>query len=743
MINFDKKYIELFEGKIVFAPNGFGKTTISKKIKSELDKNGEEALLFTRRQMDNLLAINKTNFYFGESAKEKAENKNIKDELEKTTVVKAFAKQEYGVSSANALKENSFFFASNNVRNLKDISLIDIDTSTSLVSRSEKEAIELDKILKYDFYESIPDNAEKIKEVQKPKRKFQITEEIYDYLDQLAIFAKQEGLLACPLCGRNFSSNDKLIKSIDKKFKKYIVFDSNSPSDVINKIYNSLLFTYSKSNNSIIKSIFVPTIKNITFRDKIETIIKYRDLCDSNNAIIKNIVFRQEINGQTLGEKIDTIKRNEKIIQGAESSLSLKKKILDYVITEFKAITNLTDLEIKKNYEELSLFVAENKRNVPVYEYLSESECKRLSLAVLRAKIKYGKHKYLILDDPIDSYDDYYLSIVSTYIVNIVKERSLKGFYIFTNNNDALFRLSSRLMCDSIIFYENPDIVFGPDSNSFLYLLAKPKEIEFINKSEIHLLNIYLNTINSSDRSGITFDIDLSYVAFLPTIRNIKSDVIKKITRSKLYSGSIDNTSIFENRVKSNIEHCFMHYEPDLTKPLNSSNLKVSDVFDAFSMLINPKNPFIRSFSSDSSLLNDKRLYECSKPFSTQSGSEIIRLIFKKIIFVSQIKYDFECVLLNKLQNTYHFAKNDIDSIANTDFGFGSKVNVAMKIDKRSYCEIAKPFLEEVKRIHEKHSEFVNQFDHALSLMFPPYLSTRIYDIKKYKDDVDDLNRRF
>ena len=52
---------------------------------------------------------------------------------------------------------------------------------------------------------------------------------------------------------------------------------------------------------------------------------------------------------------------------------------------------------------------------------------------------------------------------------------------------------------------------------------------------------------------------------------------------------------------------------------------------------------------------------------------------------------------------------------------------------------MAEDLVNKIKVIHRKHGTLINNYDHALARMYPPYLSTSIKDIKKLKDDIENV----
>lgn len=746
ILKFKNEYIKDWSRKIVFAPNGFGKTTSSKKIYEELEKKEPgSTLIFTRRKMDELLAFNKDTFYFGEESEKRIENKNIKDLLRETKAFKNFVINNYSVTSAINLKKASFYFNTVRSNNLYFSFLLEQNEQIDQPEINKEEVLKLDKELKYDIFKEIPLNIKEIKKTKRNLKKIRINDVFYNCLEKLNLYCEENSLKKCPLCGKNFKDPEKLKKAITRMFNLYEKLDLNDPCDCVEKIYSALYLIYSNSKIEKLKAIFVTDESgNVDFLEKVATLANYSSLCKQHKENMLSIVRNLKVEKETAGEIYDKYHENEKAIIKISKSIN-KTRMLNFIEKEFINITNLdSSIVVNKDIENLSFSVSigENSTKHIVAEILSESEAKRLSLAVLRGMIKYGSYKKLILDDPLDSYDDYYMTIVCDYIKTLLTETKLIDFYLFTNNNVALFKLSQLLKCKCIIIYENPDIVFNEQKNvsNFLIEEVSYEEINFINQSEINLLNIYLNTETSS-KKNVKTDVDLAYIAFLTTLRNIKTEILMKISSLKMIKSNKRVKRRFEKDIQELIEHCYMHYEPDINKEFSSDSLKVMDVYHLYDFLMKIKNPNIVKFSEDKTILNKKRLKECQKTFDKHSGSKIFNLILKKIVFISELKYDFEKTMIEVSKDKYRFSEEEIRSIVKTN-STGRKIKELRKLN-RKHGNIARDFVAECEKIHSIHASMVNEFDHALSLMFPPYLNTRIVDIIKYKNALDKLKLNF
>lgn len=746
MIEFKLEFLDEWRNKIIFAPNGFGKTTLSKRIKKEIElANPNSCLLFTRRQMDNLISFSNNSYYFGESAEYRNKNLEIVSQLKETSIFKDFVSENYGVKAAGKLKEKSLFFSLLNFTNLNSETLLNFNLKEEPISDDYgiSEAIKIDSIINISAFNQITEDILKSKEPKLKKTKVYINSEIMYFLGQLHDFSIQKKLDRCPLCGKKFQTNEKLDVSIRKQLNEYAVIDENNPALLVDGLFDVVCMKLNNFDNFHILSIFKNLdIQNITFAGKIRLLLDFKKLCENNNAIICRALRNLKLSSSEVGPLSDEYKKNLSKIETAIMGSAKKKDILDFIKKEFKDIAAYCEADLKLDYENMSISVeGQDLRKEKLGDYLSESESKRLCLAVLRAMIKYGKYSSIILDDPIDSYDDYYLSVVCGYITKLLKERNLSGgYYIFTNNNSALHKISSLTKSNSIIIYEDPDDVFlitSTINNKYLTLSVTSDEVDQINKSELVLLYEYLTV----PKNGTKFDDRLSYVAFATTIRNIKSVILRNYSNFEIYYRKGKYKKIFSDKCKELIEHLYMHYEPGIVG-VPSSSATMDDIYNLYLYLMPIKNMNVTSNAGNKNSYVSERNLVCKVPFLSHCGNKMIALVFKKIIFVSELKFQFEKILLEKLQHKFGFTNSEIDSIAKCNSGFMKKVQKARSIDNKK-GKSASMFLDDVSKVHNANSQLVNEFDHALGLMYPPYLNTRIFDIKKYKNEIERINSSY
>lgn len=409
---------------------------------------------------------------------------------------------------------------------------------------------------------------------------------------------------------------------------------------------------------------------------------------------------------------------------------------------EIISVDNNVTFKPIPNKLEVTIVFDDNQQTVALYDNLSESEIKRFSLVVLRALIKYGKYDTLILDDPIDSYDDYYTLVACEYIKNIVTESKLTNWYILTNDFMALSNISAIIRCDCIIYYYIPDDIFTENSFRIDNFVSNYREIEKATQSELQLLRDFLKgTLNADEK--------LSYISLIVTLRNFKSLILKNydkllIKEGKKIANSVaryDTDEKFNDDISLVVEHYYMHYDekinPDLK--INSNTIEVKKIINLYNRICKSKSRLLANYGKDNSSLCDMRELVAKTPFGLFDGSKIINLIFCKICIVSYLKYEFEKQLITKLKGKYKFSNDDIDKICRTN-ALGKKIEKAKELSfLNSYN--AESYLNDYKSVLEKNKLLINLFGHALNQMFPPYIATNVKDIKKFKKEIDRLDK--
>ena len=750
MIQFNATICKAWNKKIIYAPNGFGKTTNAKNIKDHLKGLGENPLIFTRRDIENLVGTYENTIFFGETALNEKENSNLKTDYENSAALKEFFKKNYATNNIRKLKESSFYIQKTNIKKLNDFneiyntSITDID---DIYPITKDLCISIDKILNLNIYDNaklLLGSKKEIKRIKTSKKYTMIDEDFMDNFDYLQDYAKSSTNNNCPLCGKRFSSKEKLLEAIEKKRKKYKTKDNNG-------LFNQLESITLKIHNLYFESEIKDKLYNfdetklLTINGMIQLLSNYVGLCDNNVCYMSKYIGDVEITkSDTIKTLLIKYKNNEYKINSEKKNVTNIKLFTQFIIDELNKIIAVDDnIKFKAipNRLAVKIIIDNIDEKTDLYNFLSESEIKRFCLVVLRALIKYGKHETLILDDPIDSYDDYYMLVACEYISKIVAESKLSNWYILTNNFTALTNLSSIIKCTSTIYYYVPDDIFTANNFTIDNFDVPYKEIEEVAKNELVLLSKYLN-------GKLNVNLDLAYISFIPTLRNFKEVVLKSYNRLFVKNGKEINKNplqynvdvTIQKDIEKIVEHNYMHYENDITG-MNSNNIEVHQVAELYERLSKLDTTTFNKYLIDKRPLCSFRENVAKTKFNSLNGSKILNLILKKICIISYLKFEFEKLLLVTLENVYSFSATDISTIIKTN-SLGKKLKESKRISKKNSYG-AELFLNDYSEIFRTNSMLFNQFDHALEQMFPPYIATNVKDIKRFKNAIDNLKAKY
>ncbi len=689
-------------------------------------------------------------FFFGETAINAEENKLINENYKNDKNVKKYFKDKYGSHDIRKLSQSSFFIAKSNIKkldNFDDVINLSFDEKNIF---EENEALNIDKKLNFNIYIQINkllENKDKIKKGRIYKRIEFVDEEFLNSLEMIKNYAMANEKTNCPVCGKKFLTKERLLEAIEKKKGKYRLIETNNLYNLLLNIIKQITNNYFEDSD-ISKYLFdfdSHTLSEI--KGMIRLISNYNNLCEKTFKSMSKYFGDININGKSVSEISNKFKNNVKKIETEKSNITNIKRFTGYIIRELNnliSIDNDCDFNAVPNKLEITISFLDGNNKSTLYDVLSESEIKRFSLVVLRALIKYGKYDTLILDDPIDSYDDYYLLVACDYIKNVVNENKLQNWYILTNNFSALSNISKILHCDSVIYYYEPDDIFTLNKFKISYFVSDYKEIGTISKNELHLLKKYLaGQLNADDR--------LSYISLIPTLRNFKTLILNNydkliVKKGRKISGSpakYYSDDDYLKDIKKCIEHYYMHYDENVDSILgvNSNTIEVNRIIDLYNRVCTANPALLSYYSADTSSICSMREQVAKTNFSSFSGSKIINLVFLKICIVSYLKFEFEKQLIVKLRTRFSFSNSDIDLICNTN-ALWNKINKAKELNANSSYG-AEDYLINYSEVFEKNKLLFNLFDHALEQMFPPYIATNVKDIKKFRIEIEELNNKF
>lgn len=731
MIDKTESNIKYLAGKIVYAPNGFGKTQFSLFVENHFNLMDKKVAVFTSKRLNELISISEDKLYFGEAASLNKRRNELVHILDENNSIYGLIKEKYGnLSNYKKTLSAKIFFKSLTTKvddylyflentdfdkytenNLQDFHVFDLALDQSIYKRALDLVDRLPDYIDDFFYTNV------------------VSSEIKDSLEKLKNFIIQKRLSKCPLCGNEFDGYGSLIKNVIDSTNKYQSEGKISLQSKVESLYSDITTAIGKSD-CLMK--YFNRFKWFN-SETTDLIIEYIKLCD---LVLSNFIM------EILNLRISDFYIKDFIFELRESNKQINKIVKEYknniALEDYlnKNIKNLiyfrTNIQVSFNRNNLSLsLLDENGKTLNLYESLAESEIKRIALIVLDALIQFNNYDVLILDDPIDSYDDYYLGVACEYISRIIKlcRQKNKTWYLLTNNIKCLMNLSNYDEYECLIFNDNPDILFRhPRKDTVCYSFKSPK-LELINCNELVLMAKYLNNavktkkIKQSDFSND----DLPFLAFAVTLRNFRDVVTDKYNEIRV-DGS------FRNSVSENVEHEFMHYDPfPIAGHKKSKDLKMNELFMIYNKIISVSNKNVTKYAFDYNEVVSRRTNCLLKPMRARTGNKFLNLILFKVLAMSEIRFWFETKLIDTLNLSYSFSHSQIESII-FQHGLGKKLNKAEKIAKSKPAALA--FVKRGERIFNNYKSIINDFDHAFNLMFPPYLSVSIIDMKRIVDDI-------
>lgn len=726
--------IEKFRNKIVFAPNGFGKTQFSLYLKSELVKKGKNVGLYTRRELEDLVKISDKHIFVGKTATILMRKETILDTFKKSKPFDFDIKTD-GRYKVTDYYSKSFFYKKFDYNPRKKIEpflklIKDSYSKESKTIRAET-LHDIDISLDYSLYQNALDiSLESINERLSKAGNEELPDVIVDSLNRLFDYLSTKRSNKCLLCGTVFESSEELIKNISNNITQYISASSGDSFNLINSLHLGILNLLKNKKLEELKLFFKDN--KIAKTDIAGVITGYVVFC---NEFIKS--FAKNICDLELGvsnekETVFSLAQEfvdkEKLLESERANLELSNTgFVGFVNQEIKKLFNTRGETIELSPTLDSIEIKENGKPVKknLVEYFSESQMKRIALIILMGYVRYLNYDCVILDDPIDSYDDYYLDVAASYIASIISELNGKDWYIFTNSYDCSFNLSSYIPNgEFIVFSDKPDMIFDDsiDPTDPLTIDCNSSDFQSLNVNEMVLLSKYSDKstkVNCSIEQD-DFDNDLSFHAFTVTLRNMR-DILHKNFGGITMGYACP---VFDEMVSEHIENHYMHYNPS-----ESSKTSMKDIYYTYVKILDINNLNMINFRVNKTSAIDERERIVKQPFSTFTGKKLLNIILYKIVLISYLKFCLEKKLLDGLSSL----GLDSSSLPDTH-SLGNKIKKAKTI--ASGNSAAEYFVKSVEEVHANHRTLINNFDHALNRMIPPYLSASFSDIKRFKNDV-------
>lgn len=386
---------------IFYGPNKIGKTQISHSLKKYYENNDENVLLFDDKIISNMVIQNNDDVnsfeimpMIQEYTKYSSELKNDKDKL----AIKDNLKKICGTNTKKSFSEFSILSQYLN----DDVYEYDDKVSSVIYNDEQLKTLFKPKGDIKNFFEIIDDLINLNIKIVPDDIKNMVDYDVYSI--QSKIIDNPELYESCPVCysiitSENISKIEESIKkgSLDDELKKSLLYYLESKDEIIKTTISSLLISDSYSDYK----------KNFILEMENSIISSLSSLYD------KNVIQTYKINKKKVDDILNEIK-NFKLEDDEET--------YNYIIEKFKQHSVYKNQKIDINLKEGKLKIT--NANVE-FNKMSKSEqnyFKFLYFDILvHQKIKRGKLN-IIIDDPLDSYDDIYVHDSINIIVNLINK---------------------------------------------------------------------------------------------------------------------------------------------------------------------------------------------------------------------------------------------------------------------------------------------------------------------------------
>lgn len=568
---------------VIYAPNGVGKSSLC----SVLNGEGEFSVIFEGTNYTNtncnlfhvILDQNNRNI-IGGVAKDYLLGDNIAREFELKewldnkildiyNNLKSRYKDELGITKKtdkriNWFPDNNREFIKNIVNRSNNADAIDKDYLVQLVQSIEEKIIEEYDIEKLNFFkdESNCDIINQILEIREIIQNEEI-KNIEQYDDAIDILSKYQNLTTCIVCDtENINCNNLLNEKQDKKNTIINNLDRTT-KNILNNIINKI----SETDPFDIKNILIQSIA--LGNDSLLTVLinnlkEYKSIyvSKSNNFIFTSI-------DSTFIEKYDEYKQ-------------MLNSELNFTSEDLLFIEELIEKNINKN---ISLMRENNKITIKINDdyllgterkdlKLSSGEQNFISLAFELLKAKNMPNEFIVIDDPISSFDSIFKNKL---VFSIIKILSDKKTILLSHNMDLIRLITYQTNKGFELFlfnnYENQinGFINVPEKEKKL-MISIPELLDFFRKSDI----------DSEIKDEKMFV--LSLIPFMRGYFNFIADKENKNKLTKLMHG-YEQTSVKLNEI----------YKTVFSKDLNNNyELSVDDILsidlDLVEEIINKEN---------------------------------------------------------------------------------------------------------------------------------------------------------
>lgn len=698
--------------KIIYAPNSTGKTRLAYEIYDKYLNNNK--LLFTSKEIDNLLkiSISKKKIFVGMTASKSLENELIIEELKKDLPYKNYIKKWWGVSSAKELKNISSFF------NYLNVTALSLDRFfESVINNKEidenyqsdmdiSEVIGYDKKLDFDLFTEIKEN---VISTKFEKESLNFNEEGYFTSDELENLNRVRDMIMsknisfCPLCGSSYSNNDELLINVNNCLSKIIVDDNPNMNKKLTEIWRKLNKKY-KGN-----------IYNVKF-DKnhaLVDLISYYNFClKIYNELYANIIMNSYDSNIVFLDKKYTYINNKRAIDEEDKKFDSNLKIYSDILNEFNKLISLPSncsLQLDDND---FVIVLEGKK-VEVTNILSESEKKRLALIILKSYIENFNVDLVILDDPIDSYDDYYSEEASNYISDIIKKNNSINWVVLTHMYDFIISLSKKIKdgFELVAYFYDPTykIKNELDIRSKTPLIRKSMLLEE-NIGDVEEIIMINNLFEKKDNPNDKLFVILSTFSIIRSlVREVNRVIDINYKESKVLKYTKD------------LESSYLHY--------SDIEIKTKKIVDLYKKIFKS----LKKVDFTEEYINQARAKYLSLDYEKiVINNQFIKYILYMLFKIESLKYLFEYKIY-VLMKSNKVGKDYLDN-------FCSKHELYKKIKYIKSNKLLDAIkLKEIEEIFEKYRTIINDYSHSYSRLYAPYLSANMKDVALFEYYVNHL----
>lgn len=722
MLKISDYNLEEWNKKVIFGANATGKTKTAEALYNRinaLDGGSESAQLMNSQTIEDLVKLSGKIAYVGLSAKNLLAIDEIYQKIDSSNKIKEVFKL-YDVSTATNLAKKSLIFEKYKISNsrtsvfLEKVNYFQFVDEEEISNISLEDAIYFDTIINESEYKFVLDLNTKTSEINYiySENAQKITSKNYEPLQTLKEYIEINLLEVCPLCGSEFGDSKQLISAVERKLDSYVLDQNIYLFEEIDKIYSYIL----KLNKSIVEKYDINvSVPHENYKEKVLVLINFIKLVNiSSKVILSNVkkYFLDEL--QAIEES--NLKKLKEDVEDEQKRIKDNEMFFESIKSNFDKLV-IMPKELKLIVVDNKLWILKNTEKMEIRKTLSESEIKRLALAVLKAQIDNSVINYIILDDPIDSYDDYFFEKACEFICRMIKESNIK-WTIMTHLFSAFAIFSKHLKGEYIYCQYDMDYKYEENKE-----LPETKNIS-LGAGQIDKLLQHEIVIAGKVLSGIKrykIDKHLASLAITCTVRNCSCEIFG------LFHISYKNSKI-EKKV-FNMENRYFHYS-------DYSDYYFYELMQLYKKLWKEIDENLFEYTADGNrTCSEIRKEIIKKKYSTIiSSNPLIKEIYMKMVKISYCKYELEKKLIERIKNA-GISQKKLSGIFKGKKLY-NKINIAKEILKTEKVDCD---LTDIELVFEENREIINNFSHGTTRMFPPYLSVSIYDIEKLIYNIERL----